>query len=390
VVPGKKCENSEPKLVNAPGAMENEFLAVKINPDGSLRIRDKQTGKIYNKLNVIEDTGDVGDGLWHKAPKKNKRITSSNGNAKVSVKHADSFSACYKITVKLKIPTKATLDKTSRGKGSKTLTVTSLVTLQRGSKRVDIVTTFDNQFKDHRLRALFPTGINTNKSHAAGQFDVLSRPLKTPLKKGWAEEQITVHPNYGFVDMNERKIGIAILNEGLTEYEVTDDKKKTIAITLVRSIENICGVDSNDISGGQCLGEIQCRYAIYPHAGDYRKGDVFDQLQQFNLPLETAQCGKKIEDSNSQVSFFRLMPDSLVLSALKQSENGKSVILRFFNPTSRKVTGTLSCFRSIKKAWLTNLNEKQQRALEVKKQNTVVLDVGAKKIITLELALGKR
>ena len=387
VVPGKKCEKAGPSMIKAPGVMENEYLAVKINPDGSLRIRDKETGRTYDKLNVFEDTGEVGDGLWHKAPKNDSRITSANGKATSEVTQTDCFSTTYRITVKLRIPTQAARDKTSRSKRAKMLTISSLVTLRKGSKRVDVVTTFDNQCKDHRLRVLFPSGIDAGTSHAAGQFDVLSRPHQSPYRKGWAEEQITVHPNYGFVDVNDRKAGLAILNEGLTEYEVIDGRKKTIALTLVRSIENICGVDSCESPGSQCLRTIQCRYAIYPHSGDCHRGKVFQEFQHFSLPFESAQHGRVIEPGKSGASFFELGPDSLVLSALKRSETGNSVIIRFFNPTSKAVQAKLSCFRRVKRVWETNLHERRLRAIKLRAERTVSLGVKSKKIVTVELML---
>jgi len=373
----------------SPRTMDNDHLSVRINDDGSLRIKDKHTGRIYNKLHVFEDLGEVGDSLWHRPPDKDKPITSLNGKAAVSLEREDRFGSTYRITVKLSLPAKAAPDGTRRVRQTKPMIISSLVTLNRNSRRVDVVTTFDNQIRDHRLRVLFPTGINTNHSWAAGQFDVLRRPIKSPHKKGWAEEKITTHPNYSFVDVSDGKAGLAVLNEGLTEYQVFEDRKRTIALTLVRSFEKICGVPACENVGGQCLRRLECRYAIYPHGGDYQQGNVFAETQRFNLPLEAAQSGRRGGPLGDEASFFRLEPDCLILSALKRSEDGRSVILRFFNPTLKKVKATITCFKNIKQAWETDLNEQRQRKLKLQNNRSVIISAVPKRIITLEIVLSR-
>lgn len=390
VVPGKQLRPRQPKLVTSPRTMENAYLSVTIKANGSLKICDKQTGHVYDNLHVFEDRGEIGDSLQHRPVPKDRPITSSTAKASISLARGDSFSATYKVTIRLSLPIKASSDQARRAAQRKTMAITSHVTLRRGARRVDITTTFDNQTSDHQLRVLIPSGINANRSWAAGQFDVLARPIKSPHKKGWAEEHVTTMPNYGFVDIADRKRGLAILNEGLTAYQVEDDKERTIALTLVRAFENVCGVPSRESPGAQCLRHYECRYAIYPHAGDYRRGNVYQELQRFGLALEAAQCGRRGGPLGDEIGFFELGPDCLILSALKRSENGKSIILRFFNPTNAKIPATVRCFRPVKKAWLTNLNEDRQRELTSENQRCLSLDVAPKKIITLEIMLNKR
>ncbi len=45
----------------ATNEMENEFIQVKIENNGSLTIADKKTGETFSKLLTFEDTGDIGN-----------------------------------------------------------------------------------------------------------------------------------------------------------------------------------------------------------------------------------------------------------------------------------------------------------------------------------------
>jgi len=386
VVPGKRSEPKVKVLAGSAGTMENEYLKVRIADDGSLTVRDKRTGRTFRNLNVFEDVGEVGEAGWHRSPQRDLRITSRGGKASVRLERTDSFSATYRIDVKLVVPAKASPDKKSRSRQKTTLAISSRVTLREGAGRVDAVTKVDNRVKDHRLRALFPSGIRTETAWAGGQFDVVGRPLVTYGGKCWIEEEIPNHPNYGFVDLTDGKTGLAILNEGLTEYEVLRDRQRTVALTLLRCVQDICGVPAAENMGGQCRREFEFRYAIYPHAGDYQRGNVFQEAQDFHLPLEPTQSGRG-GPAGDEMSFFSLDPSTLILSAFKRSENGRSVILRFFNPTLKKVQATVACFRRIKRAWETNLNEQRLKVLKPKTANTVTMVARPKKIVTVEIVL---
>ena len=180
---------------------------------------------------------------------------------------------------------------------------------------------------------------------------------------------------------------MAILSQGLTEYEVIDNSKRTIALTLIRSFEKICGTPSRENIGGQCLREFEFRYSIYPHTGDYQEGNVFQEARDYNMPFEITQSARYDNDKKNSRSFFAIEPSSLILSALKKSENRGTVIMRFFNPTLNTIKGRVHCLWPIKKVWATNLNEERQRELELKDKHSFIITAGAKKIITLEIML---
>jgi alpha-mannosidase len=198
---------------------------------------------------------------------------------------------------------------------------------------------------------------------------------------------MTTHPQYHFVDVTDGKLGLGILTEGLTEYEILADKKRTIAVTMIRAFRDVFATmpaRRND-PGAQSQRLIEFKYSICPHAGDYQRANLFAEARRFNLPLEAVQTGRRGGPLGNQISFLSIEPASLILSAMKQSQSGKSMIVRFFNPLLKKLQATISCFGNVKQVWQTNLNEERIRELKPRKDGRISIAVKPKKIITLEI-----
>ena len=53
--------------------------------------------------------------------------------------------------------------------------IRTVVSLNRGGKGVEIEATMDNQAKDHRVRALFPTDLQASSHNVDSMFEVATR-----------------------------------------------------------------------------------------------------------------------------------------------------------------------------------------------------------------------
>ena len=106
---------------------------------------------------------------------------------------------------------------------------------------------------------MFPTNLDAKYHFGEGQFDVVKRTADRPDTKDWIEQPMYDFPLHHFVDVTDNKNGIAILVDGLKEYELLNDKKKTLAITLLRGFEYIIAPSSKQDythkKGSQCLGK---------------------------------------------------------------------------------------------------------------------------------------
>jgi alpha-mannosidase len=75
-----------------------------------------------------------------------------------------------------------------------------------------------------------------------------------------------------------------------------------------------------------------------------------------------------------------------VVSALKQSEDGKALVVRLFNPTTRTVNATIKTHAKIRSAHTLTLEEVTLKKLAAQPKSVKVA-LGPKKIVTVKLDL---
>jgi alpha-mannosidase len=389
----------------APSAhvLENEHLRVEFNSNGTLRLTHKETGHTFSDLHCLEDTGETGHSWVHMEPDDNLTITSHGLPVSIELEEAGPLLARMRVDYHMQIPVgldqditaqfrEAEMNHTSRTSECREMVVTSRFTLRAGQKRLDITTSLDNSCRNHRLRAVFPTHLVADKTDAETAFDVVSRDIHVKEGSAYYGRLNPQYPMYRFVDMSDGNMGLAILNTGIREYEAMDIPDRPIAITLLRAFTyRNCPIFGRwevypEMDLTQCLGHHEWTYAIYPHTGDWRNG-VFQQTETLNLPLEAAQAGPHEGALPKTMSFLELAGDGLELTAFKRAEDRRNgYVVRLFNPTNDTITGRLRLFKDIKRAWLTNLNEKRRKELKPVGK-TLRINAAPKKILTIEFQI---
>jgi len=388
-------EAIEDSLMVSPGVLENEFLKVSLNADGTFDLVDKTTNRVYPNQLSFEDSGDTGT-YWVRAEPRNNRVYLSTGcPVRTWIEEHGPLSATFGSEVTMTLPARALEDKSARSKDTRTLVLCSHITLRKGAQSVEIRVQFNNNIEDHRLRILFPSGIaDATHSSAEGHFCVDERPIAPREKflgKGRYWEGMQTLPMQSFVDVSDGEQGFAVINDGLCEFEVIDNTQRTVAVTLLRAVRNWIhsgnsrGAHYPKQKGGQCQGPQTFRFALYPHAGDWNTGGVYRVAQRFNVPVRPIQCGRGDGDAlGMSESLFALEPRELVLSAMKQEEDGEAIVARVFNPTATPLKGTLRMKTALTKAELVNLNEAPLGELAIQ-GTAVAFDVGPNKIVTVRL-----
>jgi len=401
VMPGSKK-----RIAKSASSMENEYLRVEVNPDGTIDLTDKQSGKIYKELHYFEDQGECGQGWESRQPSKDTVVSSKGCPVDISLVENTSLSATIRVAYHMKIPTGLIHDNSfhfsQRGEKQVPLEIETFFTLCSGSKRVDCITRLENRAKNHRLRVFFPTGLsNAEYSTAQTPFDVVERIIERGADHPYSQAANPQYPCLGFAGVSDGNCGMAILTRGIHEYEVVDDEKRSIALTLLRSFEvTLCTVSFRwerrpDQVLSQQLGAHELSYAIYPHQHDWDKGGVMSEAEHFILPLQPAQSSplKKGEADTeklfpSKAGFFEIKPGDIVLSAIKKAEGSRDVIVRIFNPTKRRIKAEIIFTSQIRKARLVNMNEESIKGGELKpKKNRILLDMEPKKVLSLKVRL---
>ncbi|HOJ32880.1 MAG TPA: glycoside hydrolase family 38 C-terminal domain-containing protein [Candidatus Hydrogenedentes bacterium] len=383
--------------------LENEHLRVVFQSDGTFDLLHKETGHTYRGLHYIEDTGETGHSWIHMEPDENRTITSHGFPVTIALEEAGPLLARMRVEYRMQIPTgieqeltaqfrEAEMNHTSRTKETREIVVTSRFTLRAGQKRLDVTTSLVNTCRNHRMRVVFPTRLNTDRSDAEVAFDVVSRDIHVKEGNAYFGRPNPQYPMYRFVDLSDGEKGFAVLNAGIREYEAMDTPDRRLAITLFRAFTyRNCPIFGRwevypEMELAQCIGPHEWTYAIYPHRGDWTHG-VFDEAEALNLPLESAQVGPHPGKLPKNLSFLELRGGNLQLTAFKRAEDRPhSYVVRLFNPENKSVRGSIKVWKPIKKAWLTNLNEERREKLEPE-GDTLRLKVDKKKIVTIEFQI---
>lgn len=395
VVPKKKPKRFGKGLATGPNSMENEYLRVEINPDGTLNVLHKETGRIYKGLHYFEDSGEAGNPWERIPPEKDEIIFSKGCSASISLVENTPVRATFLVRYELLLPVGLSADGKSRSRERKILPIETRVTLEKGSRVLKFSTVLDNTVEDHRLRVVFPTGIDVNKNFADSAFDVVERSNIYPDDSSWVEPYMREKPLNRFVDVSDENGGVSVFVDGLKEYEHLEDG--SIAITLLRAFKlKICVItgamtDYSYQKGSQCLGKQFYRYALFFHAENWENATVPEEALLFDVSIGVAQFGPSKGSSSCALGFeesFIELSGGVILTACKQSESGDKLVLRFFNPynVEKRVGLRLSKKLLAEKVYLLNLDESIQEELH-SRDNVIEFKIKPKKIVTLGFVL---
>jgi len=369
--------------------LENKYLKVEVNSNGTLKITNKENGEVYDNMHYFEDTGEVGDYWINIRPNHNKKYNTIALPSKVWIENNGDLSATLGIETKMELPKEGIrpgdffVANSKRSDDTEILKVISYITLKKDEKKLDVKVEIDNTVKDHRLRVAYPTGIKADYSYANGHFTVDKRPI-TKKSDGEYEPDMQTLPMQTFVDITDKKTGVAFINNSLTEFEATEEG--TVYLTLLRSVRNNICTERRVTSyypnqnGGQCLGKQICEYSIYPHNGDWDIAGVMEMSERFNVrPTVMQISGSSNGDVKPNTSFIEI-DKKLVMSAFKKAEDRNSLILRVYNPTESDISSKITLLKQPKKVYITNMNEERQEEFDIAEVITVL----KQKIITIE------
>ena len=145
---------------------------------------------------------------------------------------------------------------------------------------------------------------------------------------------------------------------------------------------------SNAITpSAQMPGAHTFEYAAYFHEGDWRAARVCAEAQSFclpPLPVQTFPGRAGTSTLPAEVSFVRIESAECVLSALKRSEDGRALVLRFTSVSDGAQEATVHFWRPFARIARTDLAEAADETVAVDADD-MTLTVGPHEIVTLRL-----
>ncbi|EOZ1383079.1 TPA: mannosylglycerate hydrolase [Enterobacter hormaechei subsp. steigerwaltii] len=359
--------------------LENAFWEITLNDDGTLRLLDKASGLIYDRVLEIEESSDDGDEYDYSPSREEWRLTSAQGEHEVEVIH-EAWQSRAVIRHRMAVP--ADLAERSARQQTGTLEAELTATLSHNSRRIDVEARLGNHADDHRVRVLIPTPFTADTVLADTQFGSLTRPVQDEAmanwqEEGWKEAPLPVWNLLNYAVLQERRNGMALFTEGLREFEVTGERQKTFALTLLRGVGVLGKEDlllrpgrpsgiKMPVPDSQMRGQLTCRFSLFSFNGTPVSAGVAQQAKSWltpvhcynKIPWDAMKLNRASFTTPCSYSLLTLAPNGCVLSALKKAEDRDEMILRLYNPAeTRSGDVALSVNREVQACCETDMNE---------------------------------
>lgn len=247
--------------------------------------------------------------------------------------------------------------------------------------RIDVLFNADWQERAKMLKVAFPTTLSGD-IHAFFEtpYAVIERPSDgrklpsgtfTPPPDGGHEV-----PALTFADISDGDYGVAILNDCKYGYDV---KYGTIRLSLLRATSNP--------DPRADIGWHKAKYAIYPHKGGWREGEVLKRGWEFNRPLVALQVNPQRGVLSPQWGLVKVNGRAIA-TAIKQAEDSNAWILRLVEFDGSRTTVNLEFAFPLKRAVETNLLEQDLATLSFQGR-TLTLNLSPYEIKTIKVEFAK-
>lgn len=401
--------------------LENEYYAIEVNSDGSLKITDKQNGHVYNHEAVLVENGDDGDSFNYSPPREDVEVRSTSFVPTVTLSGSDVYQRAQ-IAFDMRVP--ADLEARAGGICDATLPVTLCVGLRRDSKVIDLSVHVDNCVKSHRMCILLDADVATKTNMADELFGSIERPnylkqemdwYKRDQANGvvWNEVPVAIQPTQSFVGLFGEGRGLAVIPEGVREYEIVDKsgseegKGNIIRLTLFRTYGymgkedllyrpgHASGEETIATPAAQLQGPLDFSLGLVALQSDYDESGMAEIAKSYNTPLQAYEYASflngrlmfsepEIVGSKQRECSLMRLEGGLSLSAIKKAEHAKGLVIRLYNAKRNTAQGAhLRLGKAPAKAAYLNLLEEEQEDAAIEGNEVIVDPIAPSKFVTL-------
>ncbi|RDY29702.1 alpha-mannosidase [Romboutsia weinsteinii] len=370
--------------------LENEFIRAEVQENGSVKLLDKTTNKEFKDLCIYENTGDIGNEYIYMKPVGETPLTTKDVKAKIEIKEDLPYKAVIEITHNWEVPASANellqeeIEEVLEFKYRKSQRVDKMVpmiikttlTLEKSSKGLKVKSSFNNTARDHRMRMLFATDIESDIHYTESIFEVAKRDNHT--YETWENPSNCQH-QHAFVNIHDENYGLTIANKGLNEYEILNDDRNTIAVTLLRSVAELGDWGVFATPEAQCQGEHEAELEIIPHGKNIY--DSFKEAHIFQIPMVTKEMSIQNANLENNNSLLEINGYGIMWSALKLEGKENNNILRVYNLEDKESTLEIINCKIKGSKYISNI-------LEEKTQNNIDSTVNLRKSEITTIGIG--
>jgi alpha-mannosidase len=368
-------------VVATESALANDHLRVVVDElDGTYAIETNDGLRVAG-LGRLVDGGDGGD-TYNYSPPAEDLVVDRPDAVRVHSLETGPVRAKLLVESDFTWPAAAVGDARScsrRSDATERVTVRTTLELRPGERFLRVTHVLDNRCRDHRLRAHFPLPAPVTGSDAECAFTVVHRGLTA--EGGVQEYGLPTFPSRRFVDASDGRAGIALLHDGLLEYEVltetsaqrTEGQRSAestsgnegteLALTLLRATGYLSRSEPSlrpnpagpldPVRGAQMLGEQRMDYAVLPHRGDWRAADCYGAADAFTVPVERVRAEAGVPAGRRETSGRALAIDGAEVSAVLRVPGG--LVVRVFRTAPDPGPVTIEHEGAPARGWIVDL-----------------------------------
>lgn len=375
--------------IDGEGRLTNGLVHVTVDPaTGTLTVTSDDGVEVAGAHRLV-DGGDGGD-TYNYSPPDADGIVDTPTSVDVTIIEPGPVRARARIVATYEWPTHAIGDGracSARSAEAATAKVTTTVDVHAHEPFVRLRVDLDNPARDHRLRTHVPLPRRVSGSHAECAFSVVERGLTT--EGGPHEQALPTWVSRRFVDASDGDAGVALLHDGLLEYEIVDAPDghgQELALTLLRATgwlsrsgiayrPNPAG-PQNEVRGAQMPGAQTLEYAIVPHRGDWRDAELPALADAFLVPFPVT-AGAPLPDATRPPEGRGLSVTGATVSAYRRDDGGR--ILRLVNLSGVPTRATVDDATGPAAGWTVDLLGRPGATVDGG------VDLGPWEIVTLRL-----
>ncbi len=343
-----------PKPADSPGPpqfdvttkkMENSFFRLELDSRGNLsRILDKRNGREVlekgSKGNVLQ--------MFHDHPHMHDAW---DYDFNVDQNRWD-WDQVESIEVTESGPVRGSIEIVRKTDHS---TLRQRIVLYSSCPRIDFETEVDWWEKHKLLKVAFPVAIRSPKATYEIQFGTIERAThdNTPFDRARFEV-----PHHRWMDLSEGDYGVSVAND--CKYG-SDIQGNTMRLSLLR------GPVHPDPHADE--GKHSFVYSLIPHSGDWRQGNVVQLSAELNMPMKVVPVTRHAGELSPRHSWLSTDARNVLIETLKREEDGQRIVIRVYESEGSRGVCTLKSSIPIKRAWNSNLVERDEEPIRVRQGN---------------------
>jgi len=227
------------------------------------------------------------------------------------------------------------------------------ISLYAGLPFVEVRNHFEWWEENKMLKVAFPVNVQADSATYEIPYGSIRRSTgnTTSLEKAQFEM-----PAQRWADLSDGQRGVSFINASKYGYDIKGNLMRLSLLRAPLDPDPMCDRGYHDF-----------KYAIYPHAGDWRQAQTTRLGIEYNEPLVVQRTTSHKGSLPPAMSFLQVSPENVVLNVVKKAEDSNAWILRLYETAGRQSQTTVSFFQNIKSVAEVDLIEKAEQPVPARK-----------------------